>query len=169
MTFPIPYHAWLCSKDYGNFCQILLFADKLVERILFLPQGVYVSDDVYILKASKWGKALLHYLNGKKVEIPHYSMGTTPFLTNVYNNLYNIPYGHTLTYQELATISGKPNAARAVGNAMRNNELPLIYPCHRVIGKDGGLHGFGGKGEDFLHIKRVLLTIEKQGSEITFL
>lgn len=57
-----------------------------------------------------------------------------------------IPYGEILTYQQIANTLGKPGAARAVGQAEAKNPIPLIIPCHRVVGTDGRMHGYGGRG-----------------------
>lgn len=71
---------------------------------------------------------------------------------------YTIPYGEIRTYGEIALHLGRPNAARAVGSAMAHNPIPLIIPCHRVIGSDRSLHGYGG-GEG-LPTKAWLLQLE---------
>lgn len=60
--------------------------------------------------------------------------------------VWEIPYGEVRTYGQLAAALGKPKASRAVGNANARNPLPLIIPCHRVMGADGGLRGYGGPG-----------------------
>ena len=57
-----------------------------------------------------------------------------------------IPYGQTATYAEIAAAIGHPGAARAVGRAQATNPIPLVIPCHRVVGSDGKLHGYGGPG-----------------------
>ncbi len=75
--------------------------------------------------------------------------------------LTEIPYGRTVSYGELARSIGKPSASRAVGLANGANPLPVIVPCHRVIGADGSLTGFGGG----LPIKRKLLALEGAGPE----
>ena len=72
-----------------------------------------------------------------------------------------IPYGQTVTYAEIAKQMEKPRAARAVGRAEATNPLPLVIPCHRVIGSDGGLHGYGGPGG--IHLKARLLEMERKG------
>lgn len=71
---------------------------------------------------------------------------------------YTIPYGEVRTYGEIAHHLGRPNAARAVGSAMAHNPIPLIIPCHRVIGSDRSLHGYGG-GEG-IPTKAWLLKLE---------
>lgn len=68
----------------------------------------------------------------------------TPFQLAVWNELMNVGYGETITYAELAQRIGKPNAVRAVGAANGANPIPLIVPCHRVIGSNGTLTGYGG-------------------------
>lgn len=80
----------------------------------------------------------------------------TAFQLAVWESLQEIPYGDTLAYGELARRLGHANGARAVGLANGANPLPVIVPCHRVIGADGSLTGFGGG----LHIKRALLAHE---------
>jgi methylated-DNA-[protein]-cysteine S-methyltransferase len=68
----------------------------------------------------------------------------TPFQLAVWNALVKIPYGDTITYAELAMRIGKPSAIRAVGAANGANPIPVIIPCHRVIGSNGTLTGYGG-------------------------
>ena len=80
----------------------------------------------------------------------------TPFQLAVWNELLQIEYGDTITYAELARRIGKPNAVRAVGAANGANPIPLIVPCHRVIGSNGTLTGYGGGIER----KQWLLALE---------
>jgi methylated-DNA-[protein]-cysteine S-methyltransferase len=80
----------------------------------------------------------------------------TPFQRDVWSALTRIPYGETVSYSELASRIGRPAATRAVGAANGRNPLPIVIPCHRVIGADGSLTGFGGG----LPIKRRLLELE---------
>ncbi len=82
-----------------------------------------------------------------------------PFQREVLQATFAIPYGETRTYHELAVQIGRPRAARAVGRAEATNPMPLVIPCHRVIGADGKLHGYGG-GEG-LPTKEWLLKMEK--------
>lgn len=81
-----------------------------------------------------------------------------PFQRNALQAVYKIPYGETRTYLEIAVEIGHPHAPRAVGRANATNPMPLVVPCHRVIGSDGKLHGYGG-GEG-LKTKEWLLKME---------
>jgi len=81
----------------------------------------------------------------------------TPFQKAVWEAARTIPFGQTESYSGIARRINKPGAARAVGTALRNNPLPLIVPCHRIIGADGGLCGFAGG----FAMKEALLTLEK--------
>ncbi len=81
----------------------------------------------------------------------------TVFQKKVWSTLVKIPYGQTRSYREIAQAIGHPKAFRAVGNANGRNSIPLIVPCHRVIGSDGGLAGFGHG----MRVKKQLLNLEK--------
>ncbi len=80
----------------------------------------------------------------------------TPFERAVWNALCAIPYGRTMSYGQLAAVLGRPRAARAVGHATGRNPLPIVIPCHRLVGSRGELTGFGGG----LPMKRRLLELE---------
>jgi methylated-DNA-[protein]-cysteine S-methyltransferase len=82
----------------------------------------------------------------------------TDFQKRVWAALRKIPYGGTISYKELAEIIGSPKAVRAVGAANGANPIPIIIPCHRVIGNDGSLTGFGGG----LQLKKQLLELESR-------
>jgi len=84
----------------------------------------------------------------------------TPFQRQVLELQLAIPYGETRTYGQLAAQLGKPRAARAVGRAGATNPIPLIIPCHRVIGSDGSLRGYGAPGG--IQTKAWLLALESQ-------
>jgi methylated-DNA-[protein]-cysteine S-methyltransferase len=81
----------------------------------------------------------------------------TPFQMRVWRALQTIPYGETRSYLEMARLIGRPDAVRAVGAANGQNPIPIVIPCHRVIGSNGTLVGFGGG----LDAKRFLLDLER--------
>lgn len=91
----------------------------------------------------------------KDFDLPLAPQGTE-FQRSVWNELLNIPFGETRSYLQVAVAIGKPSATRAVGAANGQNPIPVIIPCHRVIGSDGSLTGYGGG----LPIKRKLLELE---------
>jgi methylated-DNA-[protein]-cysteine S-methyltransferase len=98
------------------------------------------------------------YFNGdlKQFDLPLAPVGT-PFQLKVWQALRAIPYGELVSYQSIATAVGNPKAVRAVGGANAKNPIPIIVPCHRVVGSDGSLTGFGGG----LSTKKRLIDLEQ--------
>ena len=98
------------------------------------------------------------YLNGERRQfsIPIDWSFMRPFQRKVLWATFEIPYGQTATYGEIAAKIGAPRAARAVGRAEATNPMPLVIPCHRVLGADGKLRGYGGG----LAVKKWLLQME---------
>lgn len=98
------------------------------------------------------------YFEGEKVDFPDDLdlSGTTPFQQDVWKLTRSIPYGKTRTYGWVAKELGKSKGARGVGQTLARNPLPIIIPCHRVIGSGGSLVGFGGG----LEMKKNLLKLE---------
>ena len=107
-----------------------------------------------------YAKELAEYLNGKRqaFTIPIDWTIFRPFQREALQAVFRIPYGETRTYSEIAAQINRPHAYRAVGQANATNPMPLVIPCHRVIGADGKLHGYGG-GEG-LPTKEWLLRLE---------
>jgi methylated-DNA-[protein]-cysteine S-methyltransferase len=103
-------------------------------------------------------RQLREYFSGKRTDfdLPLEPQGT-PFQRGVWKRLEEIPYGETISYGELAKRVGNPKASRAVGAANGQNPIPIVIPCHRVIGANGKLTGFGGG----LPTKEKLLELEK--------
>lgn len=103
-------------------------------------------------------KQLEEYFDGQRREfdVP-LSVEGTEFQKSVWDALMQIPYGETRSYKDIAVVVGNPKASRAVGMANNRNKIIIIIPCHRVIGADGSLVGYGGG----LDIKKKLLEIEK--------
>ncbi|QSX76952.1 methylated-DNA--[protein]-cysteine S-methyltransferase [Agrilutibacter solisilvae] len=100
---------------------------------------------------------LARYFDGalRAFDLPLAPQGT-PFQRQVWRALADIPFGQTISYAQLAMRVGRPTAMRAVGAANGRNPLPIVLPCHRVIGADGSLTGFGGG----LPTKQFLLQLE---------
>lgn len=120
-----------------------------------LPPGLEVRKTELLAEASQ---QLLEYFSGKRrvFTLPLAPAGTG-FQRRVWQALCRIPYGETVSYQAVARAIGNEKAVRAVGQANHRNPIPIIIPCHRVIGKGGALVGYGGG----LKIKETLLAMEK--------
>lgn len=103
-------------------------------------------------------KQVDEYCTGKRrdFDIRYTFVGGSNFERAIWEAMARIPYGETVSYGALARQAGDPGAARAVGVACNRNPLPLIVPCHRVVGADGALVGFGGG----VPLKRALLDFE---------
>lgn len=114
-----------------------------------------MQKDTPLLKETE--EQLLEYLEGKRkvFQVPLNAKGTK-FMKEVWTALQEIPYGETKTYEQIAQRIGKPKAARAVGMANHRNPIPIIVPCHRVIGSNGKLVGYALGMEK----KEFLLTLE---------
>lgn len=106
-------------------------------------------------------RELAEYFAGQRREftVPIRPEGT-PFQRAVWSALETIPYGATRAYRDIAEQIGRPSATRAVGMANGSNPLPIVVPCHRVIGANGSLTGFGGG----IETKRFLLDLERSRS-----
>lgn len=145
MESPIGTLYLIGTKDY--LCQIKIHCPKEITR-----------QDLPLFQEAQ--RQLKEYFSGKRkvFQLPIFFQGT-PFQEKVWRSLLNIPYGTTKSYQEIAREIGNEKAVRAVGGAVHRNPLPLILPCHRVIGKKGSLVGFGLG----LSTKKWLLEHERLG------
>jgi len=110
-------------------------------------------------------KQLGQYFSGRRkyFSIPYQTAGT-PFQDAVWKSLLDIPYGKNVSYADIASAAGYPKAVRAAANACGDNAISIIIPCHRVIGSDTGLTGYGGG----LGAKRFLLDLESNLQRLPF-
>lgn len=142
------------STPVGNIC--IQTDNSIIIRLSF---SEIENKDTFLLPIIK--NQICEYFEGKrKVFQLSYKLIGTEFQKKVWTELLNIPYGCTKTYKEIAVAIGNQKSARAVGNACNKNPLPIIIPCHRVVGSDGKLTGYNG-GMD---IKEFLLLMEKKYS-----
>jgi methylated-DNA-[protein]-cysteine S-methyltransferase len=119
------------------------------------PQSEWKKDDRAFTDVKK---QLDEYFAGKRKTFDlKLAPSGTAFQREVLTALQQIPYGETRSYQDIASDVGRPRAVRAVGAANGRNPLPIIIPCHRVIGANGSLTGFGGG----LPVKQYLLDLER--------
>lgn len=103
------------------------------------------------------------YFSGERqaFDLPLVIRKGTDFQRRVWEALREIPYGETRSYKQIAEAVGSPKGCRAVGMANRNNPIPIIIPCHRVIGSNGSMVGFMG-GEKRIDMKEQLLLVERK-------
>jgi methylated-DNA-[protein]-cysteine S-methyltransferase len=133
---------------------VLQRLDMQEGRRAIAPRRDWIRDDG-ALEAPR--RQLAEYFAGERTEFDlELELGGTPFQQRVWNALREIPYGETRSYGEQAKRIGSPEAVRAVGHANGQNPIAIVVPCHRVIGANGSLTGFGGG----LQNKRRLLDLE---------
>jgi methylated-DNA-[protein]-cysteine S-methyltransferase len=137
------------AEQDGNITELYFASDVI-------PQGVELVETALISEAFLQLNA---YLAGelKAFSLPLAPCGTD-FMQRVWQALSSVPYGATASYKDIALAINKPKAVRAVGQANNKNPLPIFIPCHRIIGSDGKLVGYGGG----LDIKAFLLVLEKR-------
>ena len=148
--------------------QLLLAGESDDLEVIGFPngKGKVTPDESWNLVPGCYGEAaiqLAEYFRGERQEFNlALSPRGTEFQLDVLNALLEIPYGETCTYKDIAVSINRPKAVRAVGAANGRNPIPIVIPCHRVIGADGSLTGFGGG----LDVKEFLLGLEsgRQGS-----
>jgi len=154
----------VCSfkSDIGKICIVeedenIIQLDISEEQMTYMIQGNSSS----LLLEAKQQIELFLAGNLKKFTLPLLPSGTE-FMKKVWEELTEVPYGQTASYKEIAVRIQKPDASRAVGMACGRNPIPLLIPCHRIIGSDGSLTGFGaGAG---LKLKKKLLDIENNNT-----
>tara|TARA_Y100000588_G_C14100904_1_gene858786 strand:- start:559 stop:1020 length:462 start_codon:yes stop_codon:yes gene_type:complete len=133
-----------------SLCEIILVGDENGLQRLHMNTGegkrkfeldpAWTRDDILFENVSK---QLLEYFSGKRKTFNvKLNPKGTDYQRLIWDLLQEIPYGQVRTYKDLAVLSGKPSASRAVGSANGKNPIPIIIPCHRVIGSNGKLTGF---------------------------
>ena len=159
---------WALSKNLGDTLSRL---SKALDIEFILPETEHV-EGTKKLRPEKPSKVIVsakkqlgQYFSGRRktFNIP-YQMAGTPFQQAVWKSLMDIPYGKSVSYAEIAAMAGYPKAVRAAANACGDNALTVIIPCHRVIGSDDGLTGYGGG----LGAKRYLLDLESPQQRLPF-
>jgi methylated-DNA-[protein]-cysteine S-methyltransferase len=143
---------------------------------IFLPFGGETADSVRTRFSARYpvdlgespltsqaAKLLARYFAGEPVlfDLPLDLSGFTPFQLDVYRAVEMIPFGEVKNYASIAGEVGRPRAARGVGGAMARNPLPIVIPCHRVVGKSGEMTGYSASGG--VASKRWLLGLEEKG------
>lgn len=147
--------AYLYKTSIGNI--IICENGTEITQISFSENKPKNANFIETQLLKKANEEIQEYVNGERrdFDLP-ISMKGTEFQRKVWDALRKIPYGTTCSYKEIATKIGNEKASRAVGMANNRNPIPIIVPCHRVIGANGKLIGYAGG----LEIKQKLLNIE---------
>lgn len=154
-----PIGRLLLGATGNGICAVCLGAsDETVEHALkqdYCNAELHRDDD----QMKKWAEEFSKYFNGKEFarDLP-IDVVATAFQWKVWRQIQAIPYGHTSSYTKIAEAIGKPKAVRAVANACANNQVALLIPCHRVLGKDGNLRGYRWG----MKRKQALLSLEER-------
>lgn len=140
---------------------VLIENGTAITRLYFgeeIPEGVEINETPLLKRAHQ---ELQEYFRGKRqtFDLPLAPKGTD-FQKKVWNALQVIPYGEVCRYKDIAIAIGNEKASRAVGGANNHNPIPVLIPCHRVIGSNGDLVGYAGG----IDLKRKLLNLEKEMS-----
>lgn len=146
----------LCYIEFGDEESALPLLQRWARKTFL---GANLEKDAALNQAVQ--TELEEYFTGKRTrfDVPIVLFGT-PFQKAVWNELTRIGYGETRSYKEIALAIGQAKAVRAIGGANNRNPIPIIVPCHRVIGSNGALVGYGGG----LSIKEQLLALEGAGN-----
>jgi methylated-DNA-[protein]-cysteine S-methyltransferase len=163
--------AWTMYETAAGFGLVAASANGLLAH--HLPYGAASEGDALEIAATLYPRArgeneltrkasvvMQGYFEGGRLDLdlPLDLAGFTPFQQAVYRVVAAIPYGTVLSYLEVAGACGSPRGARAIGGAMASNRLPIIIPCHRVVGASGVMTGFTAPGG--IDSKRELLLME---------
>ncbi|AZK44834.1 methylated-DNA--[protein]-cysteine S-methyltransferase [Paenibacillus lentus] len=149
----------LCHIEFGSFADKADFLEKWAER--YYPGYRYMRADKLLTSAVE---QLGDYFAARRQSFDlALDLQGTEFQRKVWGALLHIPYGAVVSYKSIAEAIGQPKAVRAVGGANNKNPLPIVVPCHRVIGSGGALVGYGGG----LSIKESLLSLERQHHNCT--
>ncbi|MDK2801419.1 MAG: methylated-DNA-[protein]-cysteine S-methyltransferase [Clostridiales bacterium] len=147
---------YIAASDKG-ICKIVLPGQSEQELVIWLQKNFskFVQKETDIIKQT--ASELAEYFNQQRTDftIPLHLIGTA-FQKKVWKELMKIPYGSTVSYGYIASKIGNPKACRAVGGANNKNPIPIVIPCHRIVGSTGKLVGYGGG----LDLKEKLLKIE---------
>lgn len=138
---------WVAASDFGLVALEFGVSQRTFVATVRMNGGMRIEDGQRTLRTMT--RQVVDYLNGRRRQfaIPiDWSTIPSEFHRAVLKAVQRIPYGETRTYGQIALEVGAPGAARAVGRANATNPIPLVIPCHRLVGADGDLRGYGGVG-----------------------
>lgn len=155
------------ESPIGEIC-IITTEEFITHLLLFKKEWLAYIDKYAAQKGSKLGQLaifqLREYFQGerKNFDLP-LALEGTDYQLKVWKAVTQVPFGETTSYQEIANRIGNPKSVRAIGQANKANKLPIIIPCHRIIGKNGAMTGYAGP---HINIKVELLELEKEKNNI---
>lgn len=152
------YNEKIVRIDFGGWVEKEAMIWKWAKRYFKKPKFVYQPEKLADIKA----QLDEYFVNERTVFEFDYAFYGTPFQIAVWEALFTIPFGITKTYKDMAIAVDNPKAVRAIGGAVNKNPLTIVAPCHRVIGTNGNLIGFGGgldRKEYLLKHEKILLDI----------
>lgn len=152
--------------EYGRIKLEIKVLDGKIKEIKFVKDIKEYSKDDFSIKVEK---EILDYLKGysRKVYLD-FDLCGSEFQKKVWSELLKIPYGEWRSYKDIAINIGNPKGSRAVGRACRENKLPILIPCHRVVASNGKLTGFAGGIDiklELIKIEGLAYTTDKKGVE----
>ncbi|MCO7127632.1 methylated-DNA--[protein]-cysteine S-methyltransferase [Sporolactobacillus shoreicorticis] len=152
------YGSKLCRIDFGHFAEREHEVKRWAEK-----HGLPVIVNRDERQCAEAVRQLSEYFNGRRktFTLPLLMKGTE-FQRKVWKALTAVPFGETRSYKDIARAVNNPKGVRAIGMANNRNPIPIVVPCHRVIGANGSLVGYGGG----LEVKQFLLTLEKPQAAI---
>ncbi|MNP30712.1 Methylated-DNA--protein-cysteine methyltransferase [compost metagenome] len=144
----------LCHIEFGPYSDCSDALNRWIQRYY---KGSQMAASKEALSAAS--QQLKEYFAGERKQFDlRLDLQGSEFQRKVWNALLTIPYAETASYKDIAELIGQPKAVRAVGGANNKNPIPIIVPCHRIIGANGSLVGYGGG----LSIKESLLSLEQE-------
>lgn len=147
ITLPLLGHLWLAVQEDGTVTAVQFHTTEAAFHTYLtkLTNKTHITPDTnqHTLPLQTQLSQYAHRTR-QTFDLPLAWQWLTPFQQQVLHRVQTIPYGRLLTYQNIAQELGNPNAICAVGRANATNPIPILIPCHRVIGSDGKLHGYAG-------------------------
>lgn len=145
ITLDSPVDALVISATPQGVCGVQFAGDKKLEMLLDEKQFSTSECETAHTFVSRVVQQLCEYFAGERTTFDlAYDLRGTEFQLQAWNALAQIPFGSTMSYKEQATLIGRPTATRAVGAANGQNPVAIVLPCHRVVGANGAMTGFGG-------------------------
>lgn len=156
---PLHWKLFVLDLPWGELK--ILFSNEGIGRVILPGCALALQEEAYALEKPPWPgleAELKNYFQGHEIKgkYPLLACGYAAWTLKILQLTVAIPFGKTCSYGEIAGTAGKPQGARAVGQVMARNNTPILVPCHRVVGHNGGLGGFSSG----LEWKQRLLNLE---------